>query len=429
VHAYKYDARNLMTDYDGPGASNGATYNYGASGLRVQKTVGGSTTTKYYHDASNVVAEYNGSDQLQRTYVTRGLDQNLSLTASGSTYYYLSDALGSIRQLLDADQATQNSYDYQAFGSVYGSPTENVFQPYRFTGREWDPESSLYYYRARNYAASLGRFLGRDRQDPRVCGALYLYVSNRPILFLDPSGLQIVQVGGAWAATLGQNTGGVAVSIGYVVDFTRPWSDNLVIIGTTSAGLEGSTLPATGADWHLVLWGGYDTGSRDDLWNESISFGATVEGWGGDVTFDQNGHPTGGTVRGGAGHGAAIGSTVNRTIFVMSIADVVRSAIDEGTRFVFNWLVGGQQGGSSVTIDPNNPNSPRPPDWAGEQADEYVAKKIGRPDLASEMRQQAQFLRSMGDYPGEMNSRYWYQAFPGWMWQWEDPRAEFQAAP
>jgi hypothetical protein len=41
------------------------------------------TKTAYVHDGLNTVAEYNGSNQLQRTYVTPGLDQNLSLTASG----------------------------------------------------------------------------------------------------------------------------------------------------------------------------------------------------------------------------------------------------------------------------------------------------------------------------------------------------------
>ena len=34
--------------------------------------------------------------------MTRGLDNNVTITASGSTYYYLTDALGSIRQLIDA---------------------------------------------------------------------------------------------------------------------------------------------------------------------------------------------------------------------------------------------------------------------------------------------------------------------------------------
>jgi RHS repeat-associated protein len=188
VHAYGYDFRNLMSDYDGPGANNDATYKYGASGLRVQKSVAGSTTTKYYQDGLNTVAEYNGSNQLQRAYVTPGLDQNLSLTASGSTYYYLSDALGSIRQVLDSDESTQNSYDYEAFGSVHGSPTENIAQPFRFTGREWDPESSLHYYRARTYAASLGRFLARD---PLVLRPAYAYVLNRPTILTDPSGLDV----------------------------------------------------------------------------------------------------------------------------------------------------------------------------------------------------------------------------------------------
>jgi hypothetical protein len=45
-----------MTDYDGPGSSNDATYKYGASGLRVQKTVGGSMTTKYYLDGLSLAA-------------------------------------------------------------------------------------------------------------------------------------------------------------------------------------------------------------------------------------------------------------------------------------------------------------------------------------------------------------------------------------
>jgi RHS repeat-associated protein len=200
VHWYKYDVRNLMTDYDGPGRTNDTTYRYDAFGRRITKNVNG-TKTAYVHDGLNTVAEYNGSNQLQRTYVTPGLDQNLSLTASGSTYYYLSDALGSIRQVLDADQATQNSYDYEAFGSVYGSSTENVSQPFRFTGREWDPESTLYYYRARNYAANLGRFLARDPRFGQmgtehlaylrsVLLYVYGYAANTPALLTDPRGME-----------------------------------------------------------------------------------------------------------------------------------------------------------------------------------------------------------------------------------------------
>jgi YD repeat-containing protein len=80
VHAYGYDLRNLMTDCDGPGANNDTTYTYDALGRRITKEVNG-TKTAYVHDGLDTVAEYNGSNQLQRTYVTPGLDQNISLTA------------------------------------------------------------------------------------------------------------------------------------------------------------------------------------------------------------------------------------------------------------------------------------------------------------------------------------------------------------
>jgi RHS repeat-associated protein len=146
----------------------------------------------FVYDLENVVAEYDGNGQLQRTYVTRWLDAHLSLTSGGSTYYYLKDALGSVRQVLDADQATQDSYDYQAFGSVYGSPTENLTQPFRFTGREWEGETQLYYYRFRDYAAATGRFVRRDPLFLDPPANRYAYVGGNPAAFIDPFGLDKV---------------------------------------------------------------------------------------------------------------------------------------------------------------------------------------------------------------------------------------------
>ena len=188
VSSYAYDFRNLLTSYDGPGSSNDTTYKYDAGDRRITKDVNG-TKTAYFHDGLDVVAEYNGSDQLQRTYVTPGLDQNLSMTASGSTYYYTSDGLGSIRNLLDSSEVAQNTYDYFAFGSVYGSPTENITQPVRYTGRSWDVESGSYHHRARLYLAEQGRFLARDPLPGPSGHSLYVYVSNRPLLLTDPTGL------------------------------------------------------------------------------------------------------------------------------------------------------------------------------------------------------------------------------------------------
>ena len=62
--------------------------------------------------------------------------------------------------------------------------------PYTFTGRRFDPESGLYYYRARYYDAKLGRFLSRDPIGFEGSEwNLYEYLNGMPLRFLDPSGL------------------------------------------------------------------------------------------------------------------------------------------------------------------------------------------------------------------------------------------------
>ena len=58
-----------------------------------------------------------------------------------------------------------------------------------FTGREWDPEIGLYYYRARYYDPKAGRFVSPDPIGLRSGINLYRYVHNRPVRFIDPMGL------------------------------------------------------------------------------------------------------------------------------------------------------------------------------------------------------------------------------------------------
>jgi RHS repeat-associated protein len=143
-----------------------------------------SDTTKYFLDGADVIADFDGDDVLQATYVTPGLDDNISQTRSGSTYYYLQDGLGSIRNLVDSNEATQNTYDYYAFGKELGSWTENVTNRYTYTAREYDEESEQYYYRTRLYNGA-GRFLSRDIVEMHR----YVYVSNRPLMLVDAYGL------------------------------------------------------------------------------------------------------------------------------------------------------------------------------------------------------------------------------------------------
>jgi len=74
-------------------------------------------------------------------------------------------------------------------GSGIQIQTSQVGNIFGFTGREFDSESHLYYYRARYYDPALGRFLSAD---PIGFGGgdsnFYRYVQNRAIVAKDPSG-------------------------------------------------------------------------------------------------------------------------------------------------------------------------------------------------------------------------------------------------
>jgi len=64
----------------------------------------------------------------------------------------------------------------------------NTRQPYAFTGREWEPETGLYYYRARYYSPELQRFISDDPIRFRGGNNFYAYVKNMPSIYRDPFG-------------------------------------------------------------------------------------------------------------------------------------------------------------------------------------------------------------------------------------------------
>ena len=80
------------------------------------------------------------------------------------------------------------TYYYDVFGDFTesGTFTDN---PYKFTGRRYDPESDLYFYRARMYSPSLGRFMQTDPVGYVDGPNLYTYVNNNPLGWIEPLGL------------------------------------------------------------------------------------------------------------------------------------------------------------------------------------------------------------------------------------------------
>jgi RHS repeat-associated protein len=62
---------------------------------------------------------------------------------------------------------------------------------FRYTGREFDTETGLYYYRARYYDPAAGRFLREDPMRFDVGINFYRYVKNNATNLADPFGLKV----------------------------------------------------------------------------------------------------------------------------------------------------------------------------------------------------------------------------------------------
>jgi uncharacterized protein RhaS with RHS repeats len=74
------------------------------------------------------------------------------------TYYYHFDGLGSVTALTNSSGNTVEVYEYDVYGRVGASVPAHPNR-FMFTGREYDKETGLYYYRARYYNPQIGRFL------------------------------------------------------------------------------------------------------------------------------------------------------------------------------------------------------------------------------------------------------------------------------
>jgi RHS repeat-associated protein len=118
-------------------------------------------------------------------------------------YWYHFDALGSVVALSQYNSGNGyasivEQYTYSAFGQTTvrdgggtpWSPNKSLYgNPYMFTGRQWDGETGLYYYRARMYSPAFGRFLQPDPIGYADGMNMYAYVHNNPTNHIDPYGL------------------------------------------------------------------------------------------------------------------------------------------------------------------------------------------------------------------------------------------------
>lgn len=201
---YSWDHRNRLTSVIVKNSSgvvrSEVRYTYDVFDRRIRKSIDGdgagpgvATIKQYVHDGDHVAYEFDSAGNITHRYLHGpAIDMVLAdETGSGAVHWMLTDHLGTVRDIIDSSGGIINHIQYDSFGRILTQSNAAWTPTFAYTGREWDPETGLFQYRARYYDSAVGRFVSEDpiRFASRQW-SLIAYVGNNPVVLIDPYGLE-----------------------------------------------------------------------------------------------------------------------------------------------------------------------------------------------------------------------------------------------
>lgn len=200
--SYLFDQGNRMTSAEqrtGAGTLlQHIDYAYDAFGMRIAQTVTvpgqAPVVTRFTYAGSEVWADLDGTSAVQTRYLRGDLvDQLFGAAAGANLSGYLTDNIGSVRDMVGTDGAVTNHLDYDPFGNLAAATQPGMVGRYTWAGREFDSATGLYHSMVgRQYDPTTGRWTGEDALTVARSNANpYRYVNNQPLSNTDPSGLRI----------------------------------------------------------------------------------------------------------------------------------------------------------------------------------------------------------------------------------------------
>jgi RHS repeat-associated protein len=197
ITEYTWDYRNQLVRVEvrtsGGIVLSESDYKYDSTGRQVSQSTNGNTLITIYdrdlawHDVvavGTVAAHYLFSDRI---------DEIIARDNSGAgVTWHLADKLGTVRDLLGNSGIIVNSMSYTAFGQILSQSSLSALDRFTFTGREFNYDSNLYFYRARFYNEYTGRFISEDPLGFKGGDVnLSRYANANPLSFTDPFGTSV----------------------------------------------------------------------------------------------------------------------------------------------------------------------------------------------------------------------------------------------
>ena len=196
-----WDFVNQLVDVDITGDQTpDVSYEYDVLKRRVARTPAGGTGQVYVYAGEQIVADYERGAVPASTPTYRYvwgiyIDEPILRQASdGEILYYHRNQQYSTTALTNNSGLVVERYAYTAYGQIKvmthtgGSKSwSDNSNRYLYTGREWDNDTQLYHFRARQYSPHLGRFISRDTLG--YVDGMSLYAGYFAVRGLDATGL------------------------------------------------------------------------------------------------------------------------------------------------------------------------------------------------------------------------------------------------
>jgi len=211
AQSMRWDFRDMIRAFNMEGGG-WSYYNYDADKKRTRKVIESQNGVKQWeriylggfeiyrrYSSGNVVEEIESLDLFEgrvRTLLVEDVLQtdDPSLTVGAVYRYQYSNHLGSASLELDQQAAIISYEEYHPHGTTaYRAINRNIkiaSKRYRFTGKERDEETGLYYFENRYLACWIGRWVSADPKSIDAGVNVYLYVNANPIAFIDLAGTE-----------------------------------------------------------------------------------------------------------------------------------------------------------------------------------------------------------------------------------------------